>query len=134
MKKDIEQVGGSRLLDLSVRFGSLVRIFPSFFLSGAANPRKGTTQARTRKIVAIQDKETKTREVAILDYWSQSALLPLHKYQLRFMKRINQDCTMDQTKHFRWLSANAGDHYWSIDLTAATDRFPIMVQHQFLEV
>jgi len=38
------------------------------------NTRKGYT----RKIVAIADKEGKTREIAILDYFSQQALRGLH--------------------------------------------------------
>jgi len=39
----------------------------------------GTDQGvTTRKIVGIEDKEGKTRVIAIGDYWSQAALRPLH--------------------------------------------------------
>lgn len=31
-----------------------------------------------RKVTGIKDREGKTRVIAILDYWSQTALLPLH--------------------------------------------------------
>lgn len=130
-KECIREVGGDKLSDLAQRHDQLVDWFPDFFLS-KLSPRKGTMT--TRKLVCIQDKEGKTREVAILDYWSQSALRPLHEYQLRFLSRISQDCTKNQTKWFRYLTAKRGNSYWSIDLTAATDRFPMMIQHQFLEV
>jgi hypothetical protein len=128
-KEDIATLAGDKIIDLGNRFQSIYQSFTDFF-DGMSSPRKGITI--TRKIICIQDKEMKTREVAILDYWSQCALLPLHNYQLRFLSNVAQDCTLNQTKRFKSLRAKPGNHYWSIDLTAATDRFPILIQHQFL--
>jgi len=76
-----------------------------------------------RKISGIPDKELKVRVIAIGDYFSQSVLTPLHNYLFRVLKKIPQDCTFGQDKGpAKILSAK---YYSSIDLTNATDRFPI---------
>lgn len=80
---------------------------------------------RYRKISYFPDKETKVRVIAILDYWSQTVLKPLHSYLFRLLSKIHQDQTFDQgsfkDKVKDW------PVYYSVDLTAATDRFPIQV-------
>lgn len=50
----------------------------------------------TRKLVGIPDKEGKTRVIAVLDYWSQTALRPVHDLLMRILKTIPQDMTFDQ--------------------------------------
>lgn len=84
-----------------------------------------------RRLVAFGDKELKVRIVAILDYFSQSALRPLHSYIFRALKGISQDCTFDQGA-FRD-RALTWDFYSSVDLTAATDRFPIKLESLVLK-
>lgn len=76
-----------------------------------------------RKITHFPDKEDKVRVIAILDYYSQEALRPLHNWLYRALKRIPQDCTFNQGSFKDKLQDC--DWYYSIDLTAATDRFPI---------
>jgi len=49
-----------------------------------------------RKITGIQDREGKTRVIAILDYWSQTALKPLHDLIFGILKCIPQDMTFSQ--------------------------------------
>lgn len=62
------------------------------------------------------------------DYFSQTALRPLHKYLYQVLKRIPQDCTFDQTAFKTKLRVQEkGDIFVSADLSAATDRFPISV-------
>jgi len=96
-----------------------------FGLFGKVNP------GIYRKLTAFSDKEGKTRVIAILDYFSQSVLKPLHLYLFNFLRKINQDCTFDQnsfkTKIEGW------DIFYSIDLKAATDRFPISLISQVLK-
>jgi len=126
----IRVVGGDRLHSLISRFISLYLQIPQFFdrfrtLTGARIPRR---------IACIQDKEGKTREVAIGDYFTQAALLPLHDFLFKHLRRITQDCTFNQTKRFRVLQADDGSSYHSVDLTAATDRFPITIQRELLDV
>jgi len=83
-----------------------------------------------RKLSYFPDKEGKTRVIAILDYWSQSALKPLHIYVNRLLKGIQSDCTFNQNLFSGSSPAvlPGGNSYHSIDLTAATDRMPIALQ------
>jgi hypothetical protein len=63
--------------------------------------------------------------VAILDYFSQSVLRSLHWYLYNALRKIPQDRTFSQgafkesIKHYKY--------FYSVDLTAATDRFPVTV-------
>lgn len=91
-----------------------------------------TDKKEIRKLALIADKEGKTREVAMLDYWSQTALKPLHDYIFKLLSRIKQDCTHDQIKGFYELQPTPGSSFHSIDLTNATDRFPIAIQKLIL--
>lgn len=78
---------------------------------------------RLRKLTTIRDKELKVRVIAIGDYWSQTVLLPLHNYLFRVLKKIPQDCTFSQDSAPGKLKG--ASFYSSIDLSNATDRFPI---------
>jgi hypothetical protein len=75
--------------------------------------------------VGIPDKEGKTRVIAILDYFSQTALKPFHEYLFRLLRKIPQDCTFDQGSFVESVRNWKDPVYYSVDLTAATDRFPI---------
>jgi len=129
-KQAIKAVGGKKLYDLMIKFQHLYQKIPQFFDYRAS--RKGSPISR--RIAKINDKEGKTREVAIGDYYSQAALLPLHRYLMKALSRINQDCTQDQIKHFYTLETSIGSSYHSIDLTAFTDRFPIDINHRILNI
>lgn len=79
-----------------------------------------------RKISYFSDKEGKTRVIAILDYWSQTALRPLHDALNGVLRKIRSDCTFNQN-HFRSCLPSLGPYY-SIDLSNATDRMPLALQ------
>jgi hypothetical protein len=49
-----------------------------------------------RKVVGIEDKEGKTRVIAIGDYWSQTALRRLHLWVFSILRKIPQDMTFSQ--------------------------------------
>lgn len=127
---DLIILGGPKLGSLMDRYLSLFCKIPHFFIKYSRQIHKG----RLRKLSGIQDKEGKTRWVAILDYFSQSALRPLHLYLFSYMSKINQDCTFDQTKLLKSLKPRKGSKFHSIDLSAATDRFPIAIQEEILSV
>lgn len=76
LENSLHVVGGPKLGELLSRMKTLVSKIPTFFLSRGSP--KG--QPQIRKLACISDKEGKTREVAILDYYSQCALKPLHEY------------------------------------------------------
>lgn len=89
----------------------------------------------TGRIHALEEWGGKTRLVAIMDYWTQTLLTPLHNTINYFVRRLEQDGTFNQDKIAKtvrgWtlskdLSVN------SFDLTAATDRIPIDIQVDML--
>nr|UJQ92538.1 MAG: putative RNA-dependent RNA polymerase [Mitoviridae sp.] len=79
-----------------------------------------------RRISYFSDKEGKTRVIAILDYWSQTALRPLHDALNAILKKIPQDCTFNQNHFLKCLPPKGP--YYSIDLSNATDRMPVSLQ------
>jgi len=87
------------------------------------------------KIHAIQEWGGKTRMVAILDYWTQAILSPLHDTVAYFIRRLDADGTFNQTKIIdrvqKW-TGDSGVEVYSYDLTAATDRIPIGIQTSLL--
>lgn len=88
---------------------------------------------RLRKLSVKEDKETKSRVFAILDYWSQSALGTLHKSLYKLLDSIPGDCTFNQTRLVSEFAKNFNGHYYhSLDLKSATDRFPLEIQRRLL--
>jgi len=84
-----------------------------------------------RKLSLIKDKECKTRIIAIFDYWSQTALKPLNDSIFKILRGIKQDRTYKQGQLN--LGKTSRKHsYHSIDLSTATDRFPLYVQKELL--
>jgi hypothetical protein len=116
--ESIGVVGGAKLKSLM----SLLLI-PKYFtiVSSFFKVRGG----RFRRVSVIPSTEGKTREVAILDYWSQTALLALHQYLFRVLRKINQDCTFNQGSFKDKVSTETRCRFHSIDLTRFTDRFPV---------
>lgn len=84
-----------------------------------------------RKLSYFADKEGKTRVIAILDYWSQTALKSLHENLNDLLKRIECDCTFNQNHFHNCLRSGP---YHSLDLHAATDRMPIALQKRVLRL
>lgn len=92
-----------------------------------------TSKKTLRRLTYFGDKEGKTRVVAILDYWTQSALKPLHNHINLILKRIPMDCTFNQNSFKSSIPTDLeGNHHHSIDLTAATDRMPIALQKRVI--
>lgn len=114
--EDIKVIGGKRLTS---RIETLLRYLPILV------PIFKVVGRKFRKVSAIPDQEGKTREVAILDYWSQTALRGLHQYLFNVLRKIHQDCTFNQGGFRDKVSWNNGHLYHSVDLSTATDRFPI---------
>jgi len=79
-----------------------------------------------RKLSVKDDRETKSRVFALLDYWSQLGLKEFHHHLFKVLKGFSQDCSFDQLSGTR-LRASPGP-FISADLSAATDRFPMEMQ------
>jgi len=82
---------------------------------------------RIRKLVGFPDLEGKTRVVAIMDFWSQTALRPTHDLLFKILRLIPQDMTFNQGAFKDVVTSWGPRTLYSVDLTAATDRFPIVV-------
>jgi len=94
---------------------------------------KGLLKINTPGALSIvKDPELKMRVIAMLDYYSQLALRPIHNYLLECLKRLPCDRTFTQDPRFTTGTGRPGDHYWSLDLSAATDRFPITIQKKVI--
>jgi len=83
-----------------------------------------------RKLSYFSDKEGKTRVIGILDYWTQTSMKPLHNVLNSMLRRIPTDCTFNQNRFLEVLPPVGP--YFSLDLTAATDRMPLFLQKRVL--
>lgn len=72
----------------------------------------------------------KARVFALVDYWTQVALKPLHEWIFSVLREIPQDGTFNQMKPVkRLLTVVSSDQkIYSFDLSAATDRLPVLLQ------
>lgn len=82
------------------------------------------------KLSIIKDPEGKRRVIAMVDYHSQLALRSIHDILLNKLRNIPQDRTFTQDPFNSWKDSR--DNYFSLDLSAATDRFPIKLQARLL--
>lgn len=72
----------------------------------------------------------KIRVFAMVDVWTQSALKPLHNYLFSFLKSLPNDGTFDQHASVKrcMLKSSVAKQSFGYDLSAATDRLPIVLQ------
>lgn len=78
----------------------------------------------------INDPELKFRVIAMIDYNTQLLLRPIHDGLLSLLRKFKQDRTYTQDPFNNWKLE--GNHFHSLDLSAATDRFPIHLQEKLL--
>jgi hypothetical protein len=88
------------------------------------------------KLSVVYDQAGKARIVAISNWWTQLALKPLHDSIFSYLYRVPQDGTFDQDGALEHLLAkrDASHKFYSFDLSAATDRLPIDLQEQILQL
>lgn len=87
-----------------------------------------------RRLTVIPDKEGKARVIAIFDYWSQLVLRPLHTSLAGCLRRLDNDCTFNQSNFRSLFPMSSTSEYFSIDLKAATDRMPVVIQEYVLSL
>jgi hypothetical protein len=107
---------GIEFLDQSLKHSISINDIPNYPILG--------------KFSFVKDPEAKLRVIAISDFYTQLILKPIHNQVLRLLKGINCDRTFTQNPMHKWL--NNGESFYSLDLSAATDRFPISLQEQLL--
>jgi len=84
------------------------------------------------KLSFIYDPECKLRIVAIVDYYTQLFLKPIHEKIMKKLQNLPCDRTYTQDPLNKWKDDE--NMFWSIDLSSATDRFPISLQRRLLEI
>lgn len=88
------------------------------------------------KLHVIFEKGDKARVIAVGDYWTQEALVPMHDLVATVLKDIKMDGTFDQDKianQVKIWSAESGISLHSLDLSAATDRLPVALQARIID-
>jgi hypothetical protein len=87
------------------------------------------------RFVFLSEGGGKTRGVTPVNYHIQSALLPLHNFFMEMLRRIDRDCSFDEAKGLSlvadWSRCNLLMD--SIDLSDATDRFPLHLMRRTVE-
>jgi hypothetical protein len=99
--------------------------------SEAFNEMKLPPKVKTLgKISFIKDPEAKLRLIAISDYFSQLYLKPIHDKVMSLLTKLPCDKTFTQDPFHKWNLNN--ENFWSLDLSSATDRFPVELQKRLL--
>lgn len=78
----------------------------------------------------------KARIFAMVDYWTQCLLHPLHEELFKALRKVPQDCTFDQGRGVNDVMKAVRDgttRVYSFDLSAATDRLPVTIQRDLLD-
>jgi len=86
----------------------------------------------TGKLGLVKDPELKLRVIAMVDYLSQCILRPIHDGLLSALRKLPSDRTFTQNPFKDWPSSE--ESFYSLDLSAATDRFPVGLQAKFLSL
>lgn len=80
--------------------------------------------------LGLKDEPGKVRVFAMVDWWTQVLLRPLHLYIFSILRKIRQDATFDQGRGVRYANrlSQLGLKSYCYDLSAATDRLPVLLQ------
>lgn len=103
---------------------------------GYVTPMSLLTPLRGGQLALKVEAAGKLRVFAIVDIWTQSVLQPLHKSLFSLLRKLPNDGTFNQDESFRRCQSKASifGSAFSIDLSSATDRLPISIQADVLDV
>jgi len=87
------------------------------------------THKSSGRLSIIRDPECKMRVIAIADYYTQFTLKPIHKMLMNLLRKLPCDRTFTQDPFHKW---EGNDPFYSLDLSSATDRFPVHLQKKLL--
>ncbi|AMQ67415.1 RNA-dependent RNA polymerase [Cronartium ribicola mitovirus 2] len=120
LRTDIRTIGGEELSEY-------IDTLEPYYKNILPNPKRRSKLASSiRRLHIVLDKEYKTRPIAIIDYWSQTSLVPYHDYIMKWIQKQYGDYTL-QSKVGKQIVKGQGRIY-SFDLQNATDRFPLEFQ------
>jgi hypothetical protein len=103
---------------------------------GSAKNAHGYGKSVCGRLALLPEAAGKIRVVALADVWTQWALHPLHKWLFEILREIPQDGTYDQLAPVKELLKRVSQDtvIFSYDLSAATDRIPVVIQARLLGV
>jgi len=84
------------------------------------------------KLGTKEEAAGKIRVFAMVDAFTQWMFKPLHSQLFHLLAMIKQDGTHDQHRPVQALLSSVPSGLWSYDLSAATDRLPIILQQILL--
>jgi len=85
------------------------------------------------RLAIVKELRGKARVVGITDYWTQILFKPLHDSIYKSLGKLPWDGITDQLGPVRALLESFPYSVVSVDLTAATDRLPVLLQSEILE-
>jgi hypothetical protein len=94
------------------------------------NRKRGLKSLRIGKLAVVDAPEGKKRVIATVDYFSQFLLKKIGAEIFRNLRKLPSDRTFTQDPHHVW---EGTDSFHSLDLTAATDRFPLILEAKLLK-
>jgi hypothetical protein len=114
---------------------AITRLFELYDkMMGGTRPLTGSLEGFGRlqglgKLSLKPEPAGKTRVFAMVDSVSQMVLKPLHDRLFSLLRVIEEDGTFNQMAPAERLVARGLTNFWSFDLSSATDRFPVLLQH-----
>jgi hypothetical protein len=99
-------------------------------MKGLETEEELSSAVHTGRLAFLGEKAGKVRCVAIGDYYSQTALKPIHDALMDVLRGIPEDCTFDQQKGAEFLreQSSKGCFLASYDHSSCTDLFPAEMQ------
>lgn len=87
------------------------------------------------RLSVVYNQAGKARVVAMTNWWIQCCFKPLHDGIFNTLRGISTDATFDQKgRLLEFVSRTKGQKYFCYDLSAATDRLPIRLQTDILNI
>lgn len=94
----------------------------------STDPYDNTPHLKLGKVQTLAEPAGKLRVIAIVDYWTQRLMAPVHEWMMKVLSFIPTDGTFNQEEATASLAgrhALLGGNAYSIDLKSATDLIPI---------
>jgi hypothetical protein len=76
----------------------------------------------------------KVRTIAIVDYWTNFVLKPLHDWMFKVLTLLPQDATFNQEGRVRDFASRGYREIWSYDLKSATDLIPLAIYRKLFSI
>jgi hypothetical protein len=86
------------------------------------------------RLHALYEPAGKVRVIAIVDYWTQMVLKPLHDWMFKLLRNLPTDATFDQEGKVSAFAEKGFSEIYSFDLSAATDTIPLELYRTMMSV